>query len=493
MRRRLLVLLALLALGSLVAALPASAASHDVRAKKKTCVLKKKAKCKKANLSKQKIGKQNLAGAKLAGANLSGATLTGTNLAGADLTGANLRGATLNGVNLTGAKLAGATFTAARLSGVDFSAPSATRRSTRGPFAIFRCAISLSSLKPAGIVAECKGAWLNGASFVDATIADSDFRGAELLGAKFTRAKVTRTDFSGADLERAGLQDSAISNSKFVVAMLAAASAQGATISGSDFTDALVESFEPMEALTKAGSSNVLTRTLGLNGRAQLLFDSARGTKASASVDAHSNNMDWNLPSVSCRLLCFYDGLIGDTFTATISTLPGSTLTASRGITCAGSGFYTCTGTLNSQFMSIYVTPPPPTSSVTVNSVLQNNAPTPMSKIRFESVAANGARTIVKTCVLEASCTATVVTGTSVRISVFREHSNGYFGMNCPGETGDAFTNNRTLWPTGDDTLSGDAGDTTRYALHRICDAFTVTGDVTLTAINDTPDGAPSG
>jgi hypothetical protein len=65
--------------------------------------------------------------------------------------------------------------------------------------------------------------------------------------------------------------------------------------------------------------------------------------------------------------------------------------------------------------------------------------------------------------------------------------------MNCPGETGDAFTNNLTLWPTGDDTLSGDPGDTTRYALHRICDAFTVTSDVTLTAINDRADGAPSG
>ena len=490
MRSRLLVLIALLALVSIVAAVPASAASHDVRAKKKACVLKKKAKCKKANLSKQKIGKQNLAGAKLVGANLSGSTLTGTNLAGADLTGANLRGATLTGVNLTGAKLTGATFAASRLKRVDFSAPSATRRTARSLFSVFRCAVSLNSLKPSGIVADCKGASLQGVSFTGATIADSDVRGADLTGANFASTGVTSSDFSGAVMKRIGLQDATFSGSTFVATLLAQGSAQGAAISNSDFTDALVESFDPLTVLTKAESANRLTRTLGLHGTTMITFDSAKDVKASAQVDAHSDSTVWELPSVSCWLLCFFDGFVDDTFTADISTASGSIFSVSSGITCTGS--YTCKGTLTKNFMSVRISPPT-MRTVTVNSVLQSGAATPMSKIRFETVGDGGARTIAKSCVLQTTCAVSVISGTSVRVSVFREHSNGYFGMNCPGETGDAFTNNKTLWPTGDDTRSGDAGDTTRYALHRICDAFTVTSDVTLTAINDTPDGVPSG
>lgn len=490
MRRRLLVLLAVLALGLLVAAMPASAASHDVRAKK-VCVLKKKAKCKKANLSKQKIGKQNLVGAKLVGANLSGSTLTGTNLAGADLTGANLRGATLKGVNLTGAKLTGATFAGASISRVDFSSPKASKRATRSALNVFRCAVSLNSLKASGIVADCKGASLRGVSFAGATIVNSDFRGADLAGANFTSASVASTDFSGAVMTLANLDKSTVSSSTFAVTLLERGSAVGATISQSDFTDAFVVAFEPMVALTKPGNGNRLTRTLGLRGTTMVTFDSARGTRAHATVEARSNNTVWDLPAVSCSLLCFFDGVVDDTFTATISTAAGAKLTVSSGITCSGS--FVCTGTFTGNFMSVNVTPPT-MYTVTVNSVLQNSGgATPMSKIRFETVTNGVSRRTIETCVAKTTCSISVASETVVRVSVFREHSNGYFGMNCPGETGDAFTNNRTLWPNGDDTFSGDAGDTTRYALHRYCDAFTVTGDVTLTAINDTPDGAPSG
>ena len=490
MRRRLLVLLALLALGSLVAALPASAASHDVRAKKKICVLKKKAKCKKANLSKRKIGKQNLAGAKLAGANLSGASLTGTNLAGADLTGANLRGATLKGVNLSGATLTGATFAAAQLDGVDFSAPGANRRRTRSALSAFGCAFSMIRVDGASITARCKGASLRKVVFTGASIGNSDFLGADLEEADFTGAVVKNADFRLANMSAVELAKSSISKSMFGEAVLERATAQGAKIELSDFADALVMEFSPMLVLTRYSAGNRLAGTLGLNGSTWIDIEAAQGTRVNASVEAASNNAVWRFKPVSCGLPCKYDGIADDTFTVTLMAPAGSTVSATSGITCTGTGFITCKGTLAGSTMSIKVIPP---LLVTVNSELQNGAPTPMSKIRFESVAANGTRTTLTTCVTQTTCTAGVATGTAVRVSVFRQYSNGYFGMNCPGETGDAFTNNKTLFPNMDDTLSGDPGDTTRYALHRYCDAFTVTGDVTLTAINDTPNGTSSG
>ena len=408
----------------------------ELRAKKK-CKLKKHAKCKNANLSRQKIGKKNLAGAKLAGANLSGATLKGTNLAGADLTGANLRGAILKGVNLTGAKLRGATFAGAHLRGVVFSAPSVKRRSTRGAFAVIRCAISLTSLEPSGIVAQCKGAWLKEVSFVDATIVDSDFRGADLTGANFTRAKVTNTNFSGANMKRVGLQDSKIIDSKFVMTMLEVASAQGAEISNSNFTDALVDWFEPLAVLTKAESANLLTRTLGLNGASQVTFDSVRDTDASASVEAHSNSAVWDLPAVSCQLLCFYDGLIGDTFTATISTAEGSTLITGPDITCTGSGYFTCTGTLTKTFMSIKVKPPSPVAKKTVTAQVLNTTlippgPFAVTRLTFERVSGAGAVLETKNCALASSCSVDVPVGSWVQFAVDFGNAHTSLNLTCP-------------------------------------------------------------
>jgi hypothetical protein len=246
----------------------------------------------------------------------------------------------------------------------------------------------------------------------------------------------------------------------------------------------------PLNVLTNPESKNVLVRTLGLQGTTFLSVGGARGSKARADVTVHLTNKFWPMRLDGCALPCVFQGPTGEAFEASISTASDSLLTPSAGITCVGSSG--CSGTLAGDSMGITITPPA-LFAITVNSVLQGGVATPISKVRFESVNARGERTVIKTCVHETTCSTTALLGTVVRISVFRQYSNGYFGMNCPGETGDAFTNNKTLWPTGDATLSGDAGDTTRYALHRICDAFTVTSNVTLTAVNDTPEGSPSG
>ena len=505
MRRRLIVVIALVALGALVVSAPASASSRDTRAKKKAaCSLKKKAKCKKAKLKNIKVGKQNLSGANLKGATITGGTFSGTNLSNADLSNARITNVTFKNV-----RLSGASFSGARLSGVRFTGvqASAVRR-------LARDALTCSSVKYDGrytIPFFCAGTSVDLSHMV---VNDTTFAFANLPNADFSFTDFTDSGFSGGQLVDANFYATTwgstrpwtFSGTVLTGAMFDASRGAGIdnidtvtsdSLDGASFLDAKRYAFDP------GLSADMLVH--GLNGPATVLVQRAEGTSAPYSAITITGTWPKSLYSYAARCEpaksaaattggCVRKMAKGDTATVVFET-PGTIEVTSGGLACSSAavtGGYrtTCTGTVSGDTVVTYA---PVRETVKVISVLQNGVPTPMSKIRFESVTSAGARTLLTSCILQTSCSATVVPGTWLRVSVFREHSNGYFGMNCPGETGDAFTNNLTEWPWGDDTLSGDAGDTTRYALRRICPAFEVTDDITLTAVNDSPDGAPSG
>lgn len=503
MRSRLFVLIALVALGALVASAPASAASRDVRAKKKAaCSLKKKAKCKKAKLKNIKVGKQNLSSANLKGATITGGTFTGTNLSNADLSGATLKNVKFSGVNL-----AGADFSNARLVDVRFDHVRRGGKSTRSEVA---CADGVTLPASQGVDSTTSVTWFKGCQgayskfqltrFQNVVFSDSDFSSASFHSSTFNGVLFLDSNFMGATFEAATMQGVEFKNTDVTGASFDFVTARDATIDTPDTTGA---SFFLAVGLTFKQAPRLPDMVHGLKGTARVAVSPGAGAPSYSQIAIKTK---WDMGAWSRRTTCtsgpttllsgtcFAVGALGDIYEIKLEA-PSPVSLSVNGAICgrpalSGSLYTaTCTGTIGGDVAVTYVGQ----YTVQVKSVLQGGGATPMSKIRFESVATDGTRAIVKSCVLETSCSTSVQPGTRLRVSVFREHSNGYFGMNCPGETGDAFTNMLTEWPTGDDTLSGDAGDTTRYALRRICPAFEVTGNVTLTAVNDSPDGAPSG
>lgn len=106
-------------LGLAVILTPATMASAAKKAPAtKACSLKKKAKCKKARLVKVKVGKVNLSGATLAGATITGATFSGTNLTNVDMTGAKISNTTFTNVKVGNLKMDNATLTNVTFTGV---------------------------------------------------------------------------------------------------------------------------------------------------------------------------------------------------------------------------------------------------------------------------------------------------------------------------------------------------------------------------------------
>lgn len=499
MRTRLIVMVALAAL---FVALPAAASAKPAKGKTK-CALKRKATCKKAKLKNVKVGKQNLSGANLKGATITGGTFTGTNLSNADLSNAKLTNVTFRNVDLSGA-----TFNGARLTGVRFTGAqaSAGRRLARGAMSCelvqgdgkynvaFNC--SGSSIDVSHMIVKntvFQSARFPGADFSYTEFTSTGFVESSLIGANFYAATWdagTTWPFSGDVL------DGAMFDASTGVGIEGTPGAGGGSVAGASFLNA--------KRLTFGSPPGANEQVNGLDGPATVIVAREDGTAAPYSAITITGTWPRSAYSYVARCApaktaaattggCVRMMAKGNTATVTIET-PNAIDASGGAFACSSvavTGGYrtTCTGKVSENTWLTYA---PLRYRVKVDSLLQSGAPTPMSKIRFESVSSAGTRTILTTCVLQTSCTAAVVPGTSVRVSVFREHSNGYFGMNCPGETGDAFTNMLTEWPTGDDTLSGDAGDTTRYALRRICPAFEVTGNVTLTAVNDSPDGAPS-
>jgi uncharacterized protein YjbI with pentapeptide repeats len=500
MHRRLLVLLAACIFA---VAVPGVAWAAKPAKSKATCSLKKKAKCKKAKLTGVKVGKQNLSGTNLKGATISGATFTGTNLSGVDLSGARLTDVTFKNVNLSGATLAGA-----RLKGVTFRGASAASPPARTRDVLMCRAVnrdggvytiltgctspSIDFSRTSFTKAVFYESTFENANFQDASFTDSGFVDGSLVGANFTGATFVsenNEDFQDVTMTGSMFDDSV--GARFY--SQDGGSTHGGRLVGASFLNAKGTNFDP-ELSAAAG-------VRGLSGAVSVVVQPGLGSPPYTSISivgawsgSHYAVSSECTSKAGSSGKCRRTVAKGDTVTTTLVT-PGAVVVTASGLTCTSSALAskyqtTCTGIATQDVTVSYAVI---SYAVTVNSVLQNGSPTPMSKIRFESVAADGTRTILTSCILKSTCSTSVAVGTVVRVSVFREHSNGYFGMNCPGETGDAFASTKTEWPWGDDRASGDPGDTTMYSLRRICDAFAVTGDVTLTAVNDSPDGAPSG
>lgn len=168
----------------------------ELRAKK-TCTLKKKAKCKKTTVSKQKIGKQNLSGANLSGAVITGSTFTGTNLTNVDLSNAKLTNVTFKNTDLGGVNLTGATLVNVRFDHVDASAGSSARACEfiSGSGNVDGCELP-------GFVAD--GVTIQDTFITNSNFARSSWKNATFDNAMFVNCTLDDARFDGADF---GMRD----------------------------------------------------------------------------------------------------------------------------------------------------------------------------------------------------------------------------------------------------------------------------------------------
>lgn len=192
MRLRRLAVLAACALALLVAVEVASAApirpsepAATVRAKKKRCVLKRKATCRKAVVKGQKVGKVSLKGANLRGATISKTTFSGTNLTRVSFQGATLRNVTFRNADLGAATFKGAVLDHVRFEGADFGGPGG------------RCLAVPSSGGVSG-KADCV-AYMS--FFRDARISNTAFIRTDLSKSDFRYARIDNTLFLDCDLD----------------------------------------------------------------------------------------------------------------------------------------------------------------------------------------------------------------------------------------------------------------------------------------------------
>ncbi len=429
MRRLLLLLSVLLAAGSLVAALPASASSVDVRAKKKPCVLKKKAKCKKANLAKQKFGKLNLAGSDLGGANLSGATLTGTNLEGASLKGADLTGATLRNVNLAGVDLRGANLTRTTFSGGTLSAPATLRHDVGDVGAPklddvsvpdpYRCSGRITGPDPITqlLNADCRGADfrkatiegtiflltdLRGANFFSATIGNAQFTNVKLNGAFFVSARISYTLFTRNDMEGTNLQNVNCDHCVFLK---------------NQFFEANFYLFRDEAALAKGGNYS-LSSARGLGEALDVTVSGASSTRLEETGY-------WpyitGCTVAQCTFKVFRERPI------TITVMGPGTITAS-GITCTATNATTnvCTTSGATTAISIVLTPIV-TKTVSISLTDLTTLAVAIDAIKIETVTSDGAVTATHTCSNASRCSTTYPVGSLVRFSFSASNTGSLF------------------------------------------------------------------
>ena len=175
------------------AAAPTLGAPAAVKAKRKTCKLKRKAACKRAVIKGAKIGRRNLAGSKLQNARITGTTFTKTNLKGASFKGATLRNVTFKGADLSATSFSGAVLDHVRFVGVDF-----------GAAAKARCLVVPASTSWKG-KAGCSSP---GSMFMAARIADTAFVASDLNGSNWTLATFDNVLFSDCDLDAASFERS---------------------------------------------------------------------------------------------------------------------------------------------------------------------------------------------------------------------------------------------------------------------------------------------
>ena len=466
--------------------LPVDAAeAKPVRA----CALKKHAKCRKGTLSKLKVGKRNLAGANLAGATISGSTFTGTNLRDVDLSGARL-----TDVSFIATDLRGANFTGARLVNVRFERPKSAAPAPRARG--LSCAAT--ELDYYTQLTDCNG---EGVDFSDTEFRKVAFQGGSLSGAIFRRATFTSVTFTDTVLIAAVFLAARFDDSRFDGTVLTDAifdQSTGARFSfsttnpllaylhGASFLGARDFSFNPPLTTSRPrGVDGAAVVTVSPGADAPTYTDLAFTAWWGGSYPQRRGCAAAKGSTLSGT--CFMTAAVGDVLNVTI-TGPEPLRLESPGWSCDaaevdGEWKAGCFGRLTGATTFTYSLQP----TVAV-AVLRNGDRTPdrLSKIMIDRVERTGALTRLWTCVDAQSCGGRVLLGTKVRVTVLRQFTNAYFGMNCPGETGDPIElgNQRTEWLVGADQQAGGQGDETAYNLRRVCE-FTVETTTGLTALVD--------
>jgi uncharacterized protein YjbI with pentapeptide repeats len=429
MRRRLLALFALLVLGSLVPALPASAASHDARAQKKACVLKKKATCKKAKLSKQKIGKQNLSGSNLSGAVISGSTFTGTNLRNADLSNAKLTDVTFKNTDLSGVNLTGATLVNVRFDHVDASKGSSGRA----------CEI-ISGSENSGC--ELPGFRADGSKIHDVYISYSNFahsswRDVRFDNAGFVNCTLNDADFTGADFgtgDKRGIsgtigaeaQRARFDNSKHL-ALFRVIANKSSFLGATDFTEV----------------DSSLEDARGLQGSRTVTVSRTPGFSLAPNLIQIYENGYWRIGNLCLNAItCSYAAAVGSPIRIRVrSAIPfsvsGSGLTCTQFVDSPSLSVTTCdVNTLPAGSDPLAVTfgpydpspspsPAPAPAPVVVTKTVSVSlldpslilsAPT-IDAIKIQQVTSGGSVTATQTCLNASTCSATFPVGSLVRFS----------------------------------------------------------------------------
>ena len=259
------------------------------------------------------------------GADMSGCNLTGANLTGADLTNVDFDGANLTNATLTGATLVGVNMTYATLWGVrsgGITPPELIDDSTLlstlasppwnlsggfllGPGANLAgedlTAVGLAYQQLAGADltgADLSGRDLSGTNFENADLSDTDLSDTNLsnvngLGANFTRANMRRAHLQSSDFSTADMTDADLSVSTLVGTGL---SLNPTGLSGANFTDATLTEVV-IAPFTYSSTGTDLTVTGFYDPAATEMviaspFSAASGFSVTAIADGALNDAD---------------------------------------------------------------------------------------------------------------------------------------------------------------------------------------------------------
>ena len=412
----------------------------ELRAKK-TCTLKKKAKCKKTTVTKQKIGKQNLSGSNLSGAVITGSTFTGTNLRNVDLSNATLTNVTFKNVDLGGVTMTGATLVNVRFDHVDASTGSSGRA----------CEI-ISGSENDGCV--LPGFRADNSNIRDVYLSNSIFdrstwRNVTFDNAGFVNCSLNDADFTGADFGRgphggvsarigAEALRTRFDNSKRLTLFRVIAD-ESSFLGATDFTHV----------------DSSLKDARGLQGSRTVTVSNAPGFTFLPKLIQIKETGYWR-PGNLCLTArtCSYTAAVGSPLQIIVrSVIPFSV--SGAGLTCtqallAGLPATTCVGdSLPAGSDPLAVTfgpydpsppavpaaPPVVTHTVTANVLVGLGS---FDLITISTVYDDGVVTEVKRCTNVAggaTCVATVVDGASVRLSVSHEGTDPYFFVQCLGES----------------------------------------------------------
>jgi len=293
---RLLLVGALLALGSVTASVPATAVPS----------------CPTVGLDGT-VTPAITPGADLSGCNLTGANLIGADLTGVDFDGANLTNAVLTGVILDNARLT-ATLTGVRSGGIPTTVGAmwdiAVDWNISGGFLLGPGAsLAGADLRAAELTgqrlmnanlsgADLSGRDLSGTNFENADLSDTDLSDTNLsnvngLGANFTRANMRRAHLESSDFSTADMTDADLSVSTLVGTGL---SLNPTGLSGANFTDATLTEVV-IAPFTYSSTGTDLTVTGFYDPAATEMviaspFSAASGFSVTAIADGALNDAD---------------------------------------------------------------------------------------------------------------------------------------------------------------------------------------------------------